>query len=81
MSKLLSKAQRAQLCPALCDPMDCSLPGSFVPGISQASILEWVPFPPPGHLPDPGMGLESPAWAGGFFTPETPGEPLSIALY
>ena len=31
-----------QLCPTLCDPMDCSPPGSSVHGISQASILEWV---------------------------------------
>ena len=31
-----------QLCPTLCDPMDCSLPGSSVHGISQARILEWV---------------------------------------
>ena len=30
-----------QSCPTLCDPMDCSLPGSFVHGISQARILEW----------------------------------------
>ena len=28
--------------PTLCDPMDCSLPGSFVHGIFQARILEWV---------------------------------------
>ena len=32
----------AQLCPTLCDPMDCSLPGSSVHGIFQAKILEWV---------------------------------------
>ena len=32
----------AQPCPTLCDPMDCSLPGSSVPGIFQARILEWV---------------------------------------
>ena len=32
----------AQLCLTLCDPMDCSLPGSSVYGISQARILEWV---------------------------------------
>ena len=31
-----------QSCPALCDPMDCSLPGSAVRGILQARILEWV---------------------------------------
>ena len=32
----------AQSCPTLCDPMDCSLPGSSVHGIFQARVLEWV---------------------------------------
>ena len=32
----------AQSCPTLFDPMDCSLPGSSIHGILQASILEWV---------------------------------------
>ena len=32
----------AQSCLTLCDPMDCSPPGSSVRGIFQASILEWV---------------------------------------
>ena len=32
----------AQLCPTLCDPMDCNLPGSCVHGILQARVLEWV---------------------------------------
>ena len=31
-----------QLCLTLCDPMDCSPPGSSVRGILQARILEWV---------------------------------------
>ena len=31
-----------QLCPTLCDPMDCSLPGFSVHGILQARTLEWV---------------------------------------
>ena len=35
----------AQSCLTLCDPMDCSPPGSSVPGILQASILEWVAMP------------------------------------
>ena len=35
----------AQSCPALCDPMDCSPPGSSVHGISQARILEWAAMP------------------------------------
>ena len=35
----------AQLCLPLCDPVDCSLPGSSVRGILQARMLEWVAFP------------------------------------
>ena len=40
--------------------IDCSLPGSSVHGIFQARILEWVPFPHPKDLPDPGIELASP---------------------
>ena len=36
----VSKVTRS--CPTLCDPMDCSLPGSSVYGIFQAGIQEWV---------------------------------------
>ena len=32
----------AQSCPTLCDPMDCSLPGSSIHRIFQAKVLEWV---------------------------------------
>ena len=32
----------AQLCPTLCNPMDCSLPGSSVHGIFQAIVLEGI---------------------------------------
>ena len=35
----------AHLCRTLCDPMDCSLPGSSVHGIFQARILEQVAMP------------------------------------
>ena len=35
-------AKSLQLCPTLSDPMDCSLPGSFIHGIFQARVLEWV---------------------------------------
>ena len=34
--------QSLQLCPNLCEPIDCSLPGSSVHGIFQARILGWV---------------------------------------
>ena len=36
------KNEVAQSCLTLCDPMDCSLPGSSIHGIFQARILEWV---------------------------------------
>ena len=37
--------KQLQLWLTLCDPMDCSLPGSSVHGILQASMLEWVAVP------------------------------------
>ena len=51
----------AQSCPTLCDPMDCSPPGSSVRGIFQVRILKWMPFPSPGDLPDPEIEPVSPA--------------------
>ena len=35
-------AKSHQLCPTLCNPIDSSPPGTSVPGILQARILEWV---------------------------------------
>ena len=40
--KVKSESEVAQSCPTLCDPMDCSPPGSSIHGIFQARILEWV---------------------------------------
>ena len=37
-----SEAKVTRLCPTLCNPMDCSLPGSSVHGILWARILKWV---------------------------------------
>ena len=39
------KVKVSQSRPTLCESMDCSLPGSSVHGILQASILEWVAVP------------------------------------
>ena len=39
---VIAAAKLLQSCPTLCDPTDGSLPGSPVPGILQASTLEWV---------------------------------------
>ena len=44
--KLCVHAQMLQSCPALCDPMDCRLPGSSIPGILQVRLLEWVAISP-----------------------------------
>ena len=38
-------AKSIQSCLTLCDPMDCSPPGSSVLGILQAGVLEWVAMP------------------------------------
>ena len=44
----------AQSRPTVCDPVDCSLPGSAVNGISQARILEWVTIPFSREYSQPG---------------------------
>ena len=43
--KVEVKVLVAQLCLTLCDPMDCSPPGSSAHGILQARVLEWVAIP------------------------------------
>ena len=37
-----SESEDAQLCPTVCNPMDCSPPSSSIHGIFQARIVEWV---------------------------------------
>ena len=54
----------------LCNPMDCSLPGFSFHRILQARILEGLPCPPPGDLPDLGIkpvSLTSPTLGGRSF--------------
>ena len=48
-------AKSLQSCPILCDPMDCSLPGSTNRGVLQTRVLEWSSCPPSGDLPNPGI--------------------------
>ena len=52
----LLKVKVTQSCLTLCDPMDYT-----VHGILQARMLEWVAFPFPGDLPNPGIEPRSPA--------------------
>ena len=60
------------------NPWTVACPGSPVDGILQARILEWVGllFPSPGHLPDPGVVLGSPALQTDSLLSEPPGRPL-----
>ena len=39
--RVKSESEVAQSCPTRSNPMDCSLPGSFIHGIFQARVLEW----------------------------------------
>ena len=64
-------AKLLEVCPALSDSMEYSLPGSSIHGILQARILERFPGPLSGDLLDPGIEPASfvfPVLAGGFFT-------------
>ena len=68
-------AKSLQSCPALCDPVDCSLPGSSVHGILQARILKWVDMPSSsGSSPSRNQTHVS-CISGGFFTTEPLGTP------
>ena len=67
-SKEKKESEVTPLYPTLCDPMDCSLPGSPIHGLFQARVLEWLPFPLSGDLPDPGIEPGSPALQADAFT-------------
>ena len=67
--------------PTLCDPMDCSLPGSSVYGISQARILEWVAISSSRESSQSRAELMSPALAGGFFTTKPCGYNSSLIMF
>ena len=66
---LLLIAKLLQPCPALCDPMDCSPPGSSVHGFSRQECWRGLPWSPPGIFPSQGSNpclfLMSPYWQAG----------------
>ena len=70
----------AQPCQTLCDPMDCSLPGSFVRGILQERILEWVAIPFCRGSFDPGIKPGSLTLQVGCLLSELPGKPSLYIL-
>ena len=78
----------AQLCPTLCDPMDCSPPGSSLlgnfPGKNTGGNYHFL-TQESEDLPNSGIksvSLASPSLAGGFFTTKLPGKPsLTCVLH
>ena len=57
--------------------MECSPPGSSVHSIVRARILEGLPCPPPGDLPNPGVKFRSPVSPAWQAYTEPPGKPLN----
>ena len=57
----------------------CQTPLSM--GFSWQKYWSGLPFPSPGDLPNPGIAPVSPALAGGFFTTEPPGKPMTYVDY
>ena len=72
MSRVLRHAKSLQSSSTLCNPLDCSPPGSSVYGISQARILEWVAISSSRGSAQPGIEPTSSCIAADSFT----GEPL-----
>ena len=58
----------AQSCATVCNPVDCSFPGSSVHGILQARVLEWVAFPFSKGSSQPWDWTQIPSIAARFFT-------------
>ena len=78
---IIYACMHAQSCLTLCEPMDCSLPGSSVQAIFQARILEWMVISSSRgscQPKDQTLSLASPALAGGFFATLPPGKPISL---
>ena len=72
-----------QLCPTLCDPMDCSLPVSSVHGIHHARIPEWIAMPSSREQIFLTQGLNPCLrhllhWQVGSFPQGPPGEPFIL---
>ena len=67
-----------QSCLTLCDPVDCSPPGSSVHGILQARILERAAMSSSRDLPEPGLNLGLPHEQADSLPSETVGKPYSV---
>ena len=74
-------AKSLQSCLTLCNPMDCSPPGSSVHGIPQQEYRSGLPCLPPGNLPKPGIKPSSLSllhWQVGSLPLAPPGKPHGV---
>ena len=69
------KVKATRSWPTLCDNVDYT-----VHGILWARILEWLPFPSPGDLPNPGLKLSSPTLEADSLPAEPPGKPENTGV-
>ena len=65
----------------LCDPIDCSPPGSSAHGFSRQEYWNGLPFLPPGDLPYPEIEPRYPALQADSLPSEPPGKPTLIACF
>ena len=79
--KVLRTGTPAKSCPTLCDPKDCSPPGSSVHGILQARTLEWVAICSSGGASGPRDWTQVSHITGRFFTTEPGGSPLDSTYF
>ena len=72
----------AQLCPTLCDPMDCIVhQAPLSMEFFRQEYWRELRFPSPGDLPDPGIKPRSPALQADALPSEPPGKPLLFLFF
>ena len=74
----------AQLCPALCDSMNCSTSGSLFMGVSWQEYCSGLPFPALGNLPTQGSNpwlMLFLRWQAGCLPAEPPGKPINMVYH
>ena len=75
------RAQSLPSCPTLCNPMNCSSPGSSVHGFSRQEHWSGLPCPHPGESFRSRDRTHTSCTAGGFFTTEPLGKPYYLLCY
>ena len=73
-----SESEVAQSCPTVCDPMDCSLSGSFIHDIFQARVLERVAISFSRDVPNPGIKPRSLELQADALPSELPGKLIHL---